>query len=351
MAGMTAADFGGGDAMEPEDMGAILKRLRTKTPGRSQGEVAAALSIKARSLTALWETNKRAPTPDQLQRLIDYYKPNPTEEAALRAAVQRWRETRGQGRLEKTEEQSGLGLDEIAFAMTKDSKVGGRLRQNQATKTVIAQYAVDRFVASPNGVRIGHNFVITDGSTGVYLMRAIIARNPRVTIKTNSILIAYQYAWANPHEMKLEIVGGEVDREYGGVFGDEADKMIARWAVEADTNFLLVTGVSKDGIEAGSPLARRIKRQVMASLKASERSDERNVVVLADWTKLASSVGKRSEDDSELVDDDLWKTAVEHPRFFIVTAKPPAGTSGLEIAKYEAKAEGLRTLLKERFIE
>src|SRR5262245_29082796 len=130
----------------------------------------------------------------------------------------------------------------------------------------------------------GQEVFIADGSSGLWLMLAVLELDLAIMVKTNNAAVGIEKVLR--HRSKATVFGaqGRYDPEYAGLFGRSAVRFCRRASAHAHLTVVPVTGLSFDeGPCAASPDARRVKR---AAMMHARRPLSHKVVLMAGADKL-----------------------------------------------------------------
>lgn len=173
-----------------------------------------------------------------------------------------------------------------------------RLNTNSNEKNAIAKKISEM-------VKDCDTFIMNAGTTPIYVMRAI--GDKKVTIVTNSIALALEGA-QNPN-LKIILIGGDVDSNYQFTYGISAMKELEQYTADM---FIM----SVDGIDLGKGISTFYYQE--AEICKYMMNQSRRTIVAADHSKIGrtafAGISDLSRVDTIVTDSAADKTVLEKLR-------------------------------------
>ncbi len=148
-----------------------------------------------------------------------------------------------------------------------DMSLNDRMNINKAEKVRIAQ-------ACAALIKDGDTLMIDSGTTTRYLAKELAERS-NLTVVTNALLIAQEFAYNN--SVNVILLGGQLDLQYQFSYGNDTIAQIQKYRVEKMV-------VATDGISASHGLTTYHHQEADVSRRMLERVNR--VLVVADHSKI-----------------------------------------------------------------
>jgi DeoR/GlpR family transcriptional regulator of sugar metabolism len=210
--------------------------------------------------------------------------------------------------------EEDMDVDELAQRLhplasyPADSVFGKRVRAQEQSKRKVGAYV------ALNLIKSGDEVFIADGSSGLWVMLALLELDLPIEVRTNNAAVGIERVLRHSSQVKVIAAQGEYNSEYGGIFGKEAQEFCEESARNAQVSIMPVTGLTfKDGPCAGHSNARRIKQAVIEN--ASE------LVLITDVYKMGHGYnptrpvfhGSKSSVWSKVRDSEFFHVVSDYP--------------------------------------
>jgi DeoR/GlpR family transcriptional regulator of sugar metabolism len=146
-------------------------------------------------------------------------------------------------------------------AYPRDTTFGERVWESEWTKRYLASYTTMTRVSD------GQRIFIADGSTGLWLMAAVLYAGLDVEVLTNNAAVGME-AILSPRGRAITTgAPGVYDRQYAGLFGRDTETFLRERLAECHTAILPVTGLTLAAGPAAGTKAAGVKQAVLESCK------------------------------------------------------------------------------------
>lgn len=192
-----------------------------------------------------------------------------------------------------------------------NSKFGERVWTGQQAKRHVASYIALKLLQGCQEV------FIADGSTGLWLMLAILELDLKLLVLTNNAAVGMERVLRHGSQVGVIAAEGEYNSDYAGIFGVKAEQFCEEAAKNAQYAIMPVTGLTFDhGPCAGNSDARRIKQAVIPTA--------RELVLISDVYKMGGGRNQTSLVFSGR-DNRIWCEALHGGYMHVISDRPANG--------------------------